>query len=88
VSYKIEWEAEAKRIVLGLADQTFAAGILDGADRLAAAPSKLSRPGGMPFYATGQRYSFELDLRIVTLFFNYSQDEETLQIVDVSILDP
>ena len=87
MSYGIEWEPEVRRIMDRL-DPFFAAAILDQADRLAAAPTRLSRPDGTPFYGVEQRYAFEIDGRQVTLFFRYSQDEQWLHVTDVSVLPP
>ena len=66
----------------------FLHGSLDGADRLAAAPTRLSRSKGPPFYGIDQRYVFDVDDRQVSLFFKYSQDEQWLHITDVSVLPP
>jgi hypothetical protein len=88
VSYGVAWDRNAEQFVLGLADPSFASAILDGADRLAAAPTRLSRPDGVPHYGTEQRYVFHVAGRQVTLFFRYSQDEQWLHITDVSVLPP
>ncbi len=87
MSYGIEWAPKADAILVAL-DPWFAAAVLDGADRLAATPTALSRPGGWPYYGQEQRYTFEVDGRQVTLFFRYSQDEERLHVTDVSVLPP
>jgi len=88
VSYAVAWEAEARAIVLALPDPAFASAILDGADRLSAAPTRLSRPDGTPYYGVEQRYAFDVAGREVTRFFRYSQDEQWLHITDVSVLPP
>ena len=84
MSYRIEWEPDALSAIDRL-DPWFAQSVLDGADRLAAAPTRLSRGQGWPFYGRDQRYLFEVDGRPVVLFFKYSQDEQTLLITDVSV---
>ena len=87
VSYGIEWKPRADQILMRL-DPWFASAVLDGADRLAAAPTRLSRSRGFPHYGDEQRYTFDVAGRQVTLFFRYSQDEQWLHITDVSILPP
>lgn len=88
MSYGVVWEAEVQRAILALPDPAFAAAVLDGGDRLAAAPTRLSRSKGTPFYGVEQRYVFGVAGRQVTLFFRYSQDEQWLHITDVSVLPP
>ena len=85
MSYGVAWEPEAIRILDRL-DPWFVSAVIDGAERLAAAPTRLSRPTGWPFHSKDQRYEFEVDGRRVTLLFAYSQDEQTLYINDVSVL--
>ena len=87
MSYGIEGDPDARRILLSL-DPVFALAVLDGAERLADTPTRLSRPNGFPFYGTEPRYHFDVEGREVTLFFLYSRDEETIHIVDVSVLPP
>ncbi len=81
------WVPKADRFLTAL-DPRFASEILDGADRLAAAPTRLSRSRGYPHYGREQRYTFPVDDRQVTPFFRYSQDEQTIHIADVSVLPP
>ena len=87
MSYGVDWEPEAWQAIERL-DPFFASAVIDGAERLAAAPTRLSRPRGSPHYGTRQRYGFVVDAREVTLFFVYSQDEQSLYITDVSVLPP
>ena len=87
MSYGIEWAPRAEAILIRC-DPWLAAAVMDGADRLAAAPTMLSRPGGWPYYGREQRYAFEALGRTATLFFRYSQDEQWLYITDVSVLPP
>lgn len=68
MSYGIEWAPRADAILMGL-DPWFASAVLDGADRLAGAPTRLSRARGSPYYGRDQRYTFDVGGRQVTLFF-------------------
>ena len=88
MSYGVVWDHDAARAVLGLSDPGLASAVLDGADRLALAPTRLSRPDGWPHYGVEQRYAFDVAGRQVTPFFHYSQEERHLPITDVSILPP
>ena len=87
MSYGIGWVPKAEAILVRL-DPWFAAAVLDGADRLAAPPTALSRGHGFPHYGVEQRYVFTVDDRQVTLFFRYSQDEQWLHVTDLSVLPP
>ena len=88
MSYGIAWDDKVQSFILGLTDPDFASSVLDGADRLAAAPTRLSRPSGYPFYSRRQRFTFRADGRLVVLFFVYTQDEQFIYIDDVSIQPP
>ena len=88
MSYGAVWDRNPKQIMLRLPDPAFAAAMLDGADRLAGAPTRLSRSKGPPFYGVDQRYVFDVDGHQVSLFFRYSQDEQWLHTTDVSVLPP
>jgi hypothetical protein len=83
-AYAIGLEPDAERIL-----RVVLKAIRAGAARLAAAPTRLSRPGheeNWPYYSQHQRYAFdEGDLRI-TLSFQYAVDEQHLHITDVSVL--
>ena len=87
MSYGIEWTPDAETILVRL-DPRFVTAVLDAADRLAAAPTRLSRSDGWPHYGVEQRYVFTVDGRQVTIFFRYSQDEQWLHVTDVSVLPP
>ena len=87
-AYSIVLESEAERILRAL-DTDLLKAIRAGADRLAAAPTALSRPGleeNWPHYSQEQRYAFDVGDRRVTLFFKYGADEQHLYITDVSVL--
>lgn len=85
MSYAIEWEPDVRSFLLGLTDQAFVTLVLDAADRLAAAPTRLSRAGGPPYYGIRQRDAFTADGRNVALLFLFDQDEQRLHVVEVSI---
>ncbi len=87
MSYGIEWGRKTDSLLVAL-DPWLAAAILNGADRLASAPTAVSRPGGWPNCGRDQRYRLDVGGRQVTLFFRYDPDEQRLHITDVSILPP
>ena len=84
MSYSVDWEPEAEELLLRLPPDLVSQ-ILDGVERLAAAPTERSTRGGPPFYGVDQWYNFEAAHYLITLFFIYSQDETTLIITDLSV---
>jgi len=87
-AYAIVLEPNAER-VLRLLDTAMLKEIQAGTARLAAAPTRLSRPGveeNWPYYGQEQRYTFDVGDRRVSLLFQYAADEQRLHITDVSVL--
>lgn len=85
MSYTTEWNERAWRSVLDLPDKRLTHAIFTAALRLAAAPTRLSTPTGYPYYGTEQRYRFDVAGRRVALLFEYTQDERSIFITEVSI---
>ena len=85
MSYKIIWEPASKQQIKAITDRALRRAIAKGSQRLAAAPTRLSRPTGYPYYGTEQRYRFDVLGRRVALLFLYSQDEQSLHITEVSV---
>ncbi len=87
MSYAIAVEDEAAAFVRSLSIDD-ADAIFDGIDRLALQPTVLSQPGKFP-HVGFQTYSFPIATnegeRNVTVAFRYSQDEQTLHILQILI---
>jgi hypothetical protein len=83
VRYTAEAEADLARI--SSIDPVAASTILDEIDRLAADPVSLSRKPGFP-HRPFQKYQFNAGGLIVTILFQYSADEQDIEIQAIGVV--
>jgi hypothetical protein len=87
MTYGVEFAPPADEAISSL-PPLVASGVLDGIDRLAEDPVRLSRPSHFPYRPGRQMYQFWVEAEgtrwWITVFFRYAQDEERIVILDLA----
>lgn len=83
--YNVAWKPPATEVFDRLPPIS-PAHLLDLIDELAESPTSLSRRGGFPCARRDQRFECDVESYFVIVFFQYSQDEQTLCITDLGLV--